>query len=195
MSSLSSKIVKEAVRAGLPQPICEKTVSFTLGFKAALEEKQFSDPDQPKYVSFFFFISSHIFFINISSRYSLTQFNRYNTGDTQTISRTEPTTDSTKRTFVPIFEKRNRTYVVIARSFHAHSIKQSTHTQIRSNMDERSERACDGIESWNRSSSDQRARQRRCERLRDLQKTFQGSGESESRTDHHRRGCHVRDKV
>ena len=75
MSSLSSKIVKEAVRAGLPQPICEKTVSFTLGFKAALEEKQFSDPDQPKYVSFFFFISSHIFFINISSRYSLTQFN------------------------------------------------------------------------------------------------------------------------
>ena len=67
MSSLSSKIVKEAVRAGLPQPICEKTVSFTLGFKAALEEKQFSDPDQPKYVSFFFFISSHIFFIHISS--------------------------------------------------------------------------------------------------------------------------------
>ena len=52
MSSLSTKIVKEAVKAGLPQPICEKTVSFTLGFKAALEDKQFSDPDQPKYVFF-----------------------------------------------------------------------------------------------------------------------------------------------
>ena len=50
MSSLSTKIVKEAVKAGLPQPICEKTVSFTLGFKAALDDKQFSDPDQPKYV-------------------------------------------------------------------------------------------------------------------------------------------------
>ena len=47
--SLSSKIVKEAVKAGLPSPVCEKTVSFTLGFAAAAFPKtQFSDPDQPK---------------------------------------------------------------------------------------------------------------------------------------------------
>ena len=62
MSSLSSKIVKEAVKAGLPQPICEKTVSFTLGFKAALEDKQFSDPDQPKYVFCrFYAVLTHIY--------------------------------------------------------------------------------------------------------------------------------------